>query len=376
MGLKMRAAKLSSQRGHDRSNIIPIGDRLEDSAPRYRSADERRAFGRKLRERIPREAHGRWAAPVEREDPIDLLITSNRGRMAQLIPIRHGRMVQSPFAFFRGSAALMAADLAHTPNTGLRVQACGDAHLQNFGGFATPERNVIFDINDFDETFSAPWEWDLKRLAASVVLAGRHVGVGVMLFCTTIAPALRRIDLREQARKLEISLGMDGTKPDMASAWRKYELRAYRLIPGSSIGKSVAVAETLVPEHRLFIHRVRRRQEVIDTVPEMILEEGDVVALSGPRQPIVELIGPRGDEIDDKELLDIPVSSADVLLINPKLAGANLGDVSKQEWTRGIYLRSLRRGDQNIPIGANVSSAETYFESLAPTHSYNPPRQG
>ena len=86
-------------------------------------------------------------------------------------------MVQSPFAFYRGSAALMAADLAHTPNTGLRVQACGDAHLQNFGGFATPERNVIFDINDFDETLPAPWEWDLKRLAASVVIAGRHLGL-------------------------------------------------------------------------------------------------------------------------------------------------------------------------------------------------------
>ena len=97
--------------------------------------------------------------------------------MPELVPIRHGRMLQSPFAFYRGTAALMAADLAHTPVSGLRVQACGDAHLLNFGGFATPERNVIFDINDLDETLPAPWEWDLKRLTASVVVAGRHLGL-------------------------------------------------------------------------------------------------------------------------------------------------------------------------------------------------------
>jgi uncharacterized protein (DUF2252 family) len=115
--------------------------------------------------------------PSNRRDPVELLTESNKDRMPQLVPIRHGRMVESPFAFYRGSAALMAADLARTPVTGLRVQACGDAHLLNFGGFATPERNFIFDINDFDETLPAPWEWDLKRLVASVVIAGRHLGL-------------------------------------------------------------------------------------------------------------------------------------------------------------------------------------------------------
>ncbi|MFO1151075.1 MAG: DUF2252 domain-containing protein [Alsobacter sp.] len=102
---------------------------------------------------------------------------SNKGRLDQLIPIRFGRMVQSPFTFYRGSAGLMAADLATTPVSGLRVQACGDAHLMNFGGFATPERNIVFDINDLDETLPAPWEWDLKRLAASMVIAGRDIGL-------------------------------------------------------------------------------------------------------------------------------------------------------------------------------------------------------
>jgi uncharacterized protein (DUF2252 family) len=146
------------------------------SAPAaYMSADERRAAGKALRDATPRAAHGGWKSPKNRRDPIELLRESNEGRISELIPIRFGRMAQSPFAFYRGAAAVMAADLASTPRSGLRVQACGDAHLMNFGGFATPERNIFFDINDFDETLPAPWEWDVKRLAASIVIAARHL---------------------------------------------------------------------------------------------------------------------------------------------------------------------------------------------------------
>lgn len=141
----------------------------------YRSAAERRAEGKALREVVPRAEHSGWKHPKERGDPVAIVLAANEGRLPELLPIRHGRMAQSPFAFYRGSAAIMAADLAGTPNSGLRVQACGDAHLSNFGAFATPERGVIFDINDLDETLPAPWEWDLKRLTASVVLAGRHI---------------------------------------------------------------------------------------------------------------------------------------------------------------------------------------------------------
>ena len=137
---------------------------------RYTSADERRGAGKTLRDAAPRAAHGGWKPPNDRRDPIELLHESNESRIPELIPIRFGRMSQSPFAFYRGSAAVMAADLASTPASGLRVQACGDAHLMNFGGFATPERNIFFDINDFDETLPAPWEWDVKRLAASIVI--------------------------------------------------------------------------------------------------------------------------------------------------------------------------------------------------------------
>jgi uncharacterized protein (DUF2252 family) len=137
---------------------------------------DRRAAGKAMRDKCARVAHGTWKPSAKRRDPIELLIESSAGRMQQLLPIRYGRMMQSPFAFYRGAAAIMAADLAHTPVSGIRVQACGDCHLLNFGGFATPERKIAFDINDFDETLPAPWEWDVKRLATSCVIAGQHNG--------------------------------------------------------------------------------------------------------------------------------------------------------------------------------------------------------
>jgi uncharacterized protein (DUF2252 family) len=138
--------------------------------------DERVAKGKALRDKASRKAQAEWNRPADRPEAVDMLIESSRGRVENLLPIRYGRMMVSPFTFYRGAAAIMAYDLAHTPSTGLNVVACGDCHLLNFGGFATAERNVIFDINDFDEVSLAPWEWDVKRLAASFVVAGRSQG--------------------------------------------------------------------------------------------------------------------------------------------------------------------------------------------------------
>ncbi|MGD9722902.1 MAG: DUF2252 domain-containing protein [Pirellulales bacterium] len=141
------------------------------------SIAERRQRGKTLRQNVPRTAQGNWAARADRRDSVEIVECSSRGRLAHLIPLRYGRMLRSPFTFLRGAPALMAADLAHTPQSGIDVQACGDCHLVNFGLFATPERNLIFDINDFDETLHGPWEWDLKRLAASFVVAARSNGI-------------------------------------------------------------------------------------------------------------------------------------------------------------------------------------------------------
>ncbi|WP_411870899.1 DUF2252 domain-containing protein [Vulcanococcus limneticus] len=144
-----------------------------DSQARFRPRAERLAAGKGLRQTVPRKAHATWRPAPDRPDPIATLEESSAGRLPSLIPIRYGRMMRSPFTFLRGSAALMASDLATTATTNVQVQACGDCHVLNFGLFATPERNLVFDLNDFDETHPAPFEWDLKRLTASLVVAAR-----------------------------------------------------------------------------------------------------------------------------------------------------------------------------------------------------------
>ncbi|MNF72104.1 hypothetical protein D3C84_540740 [compost metagenome] len=149
----------------------PSDDTGDDAV--FLSRKERLFAGEQLRERLPHSVHAEWKPPGKRRDPIELLEESNRFRLTNLVPLRYGRMLRSPFTFLRGSAGLMAHDLATTPTTGFQVQACGDCHLMNFGLFATPERNLIFDINDFDETLPAPWEWDVKRLAISFAVAAR-----------------------------------------------------------------------------------------------------------------------------------------------------------------------------------------------------------
>jgi uncharacterized protein (DUF2252 family) len=141
------------------------------------SRPELYALGKQLRHACPRNSHARWQAVRARPDPVDLILEAEKGRLPDLLPLRHGRMAGSPFTFYRGAALTMASDLASSPVTGVRVQCCGDAHLCNFGGFATPERRVIFSINDLDETLPAPWEWDVKRLAASFLAACRDNGL-------------------------------------------------------------------------------------------------------------------------------------------------------------------------------------------------------
>jgi uncharacterized protein (DUF2252 family) len=140
------------------------------------SVGKRVVLGRAARRQASRAGHGKWQPAPDRPDPIALLQEQAKSRVPELVPIRHGRMLVSPFTFYRGGALIMAADLASTPDSGLVVQLCGDAHALNFGVFGTPERQLIFDVNDFDETLPGPWEWDVKRLAASLEIAGRELG--------------------------------------------------------------------------------------------------------------------------------------------------------------------------------------------------------
>jgi uncharacterized protein (DUF2252 family) len=161
----------------DRASGAPSADAVLGGKTGTIDRADRTAAGHALRKSVPRDAHGDWQPAPDRPDPVAVLVAQGESRVPELLPIRYGRMAESQFGFFRGAAAGMAADLASTPSTGLTVQLCGDGHLVNFGGFATPERRLIFDVNDFDETLPGPWEWDLKRLGASFAVAARSKGM-------------------------------------------------------------------------------------------------------------------------------------------------------------------------------------------------------
>jgi uncharacterized protein (DUF2252 family) len=211
------------------------------------SRDEADALGRQLRKACPRGSHADWKAAQGRPDAVQLVLEAEKGRMAELLPLRHGRMAKSAFTFYRGAALTMASDLAPTPVSGIRVQCCGDAHLCNFGGFATPERHVIFSINDLDETLPAPWEWDVKRLAASFVVACRDNGLSEEVGKDTVTTAVRsyRESMAEfsQMKTLELwylSLELDDLVATIKDpAIRKRGLARLRKERGKSIAEDV-----------------------------------------------------------------------------------------------------------------------------------------
>jgi uncharacterized protein (DUF2252 family) len=221
------------------------------------SRAERMERGKALRTRTPRAEHAGWKASSQRPDPLRLLKQSSQDRIPELIPIRHARMLVSPFTFYRGAALHMAADLASTPASGLRVQACGDCHLMNFGAFATPERRVIFDINDLDETLPAPWEWDLKRLAASFVLASRDNG-----FSEAVARACAVECVRSYRERMAEYSGMHALE-----VW-------YASIPVETLGEMVSDKKTL-RRMRARLEEAKGRRVLEHDFPKLVsTEEG------------------------------------------------------------------------------------------------------
>src|SRR5213078_4596220 len=192
--------------GGRRGNLMAVQAPPAPSGSRP-SRVEREAHGRAARSEVRRKAQGAFEPAPDRPDPVDVLERQAASRVSELVPIRYGRMLVSPFTFYRGAAAVMAADLAASPNSGLRVQLCGDAHLSNFGGFASPDRELVFDLNDFDETLPGPWEWDVKRLAASIEVAGRSRNFGGKLRRRIVRRAVA--EYREAMRRFALMKAMD-----------------------------------------------------------------------------------------------------------------------------------------------------------------------
>ncbi len=284
--------------GRESRNVGERGSRhagLPD--PEYlpkRTPAEREAHGISLREEVPVGSLATWQEPPERADPVEVLVHQGATRVPELLPLRYGRMLDSPFAFYRGGAAIMAADLAGTPASGLRAQLCGDAHLLNFGIFDTPERSLVFGLNDFDETIEGPFEWDLKRLAASVEIAGRDLA-----FTATQREAAVRATVRSyresmadfaRMRNLEVwhtFLPADRLREQLATiggraagrevdkrvakALRRDHLHAFgRLVRGDDAGSARFISDppVLVPVEELLDDQQRARY--VEVVQEFL----------------------------------------------------------------------------------------------------------
>ena len=206
-------ARCPSRQGLDQRRFARVGQAHRElpEEPYGLPLAERFAMGKARRDTSARADHATWKPAANRPDPVDVILGSEKGRLESLLPIRHSRMLATPFTFYRGAAILQAADLGGGPSTDLMVWACGDAHLLNFGGFATPERKMVFDINDFDEAAVAPFEWDVKRLAASFVLAGRDRGFDATASRQAAWTAVQRY--RQQM--LDYSAGAKSSTPGM-----------------------------------------------------------------------------------------------------------------------------------------------------------------
>jgi uncharacterized protein (DUF2252 family) len=238
-------------------------------------AAERRQSGQALRKNVPRSAHAHWVPSAGRHDPVDVLIESGRHGIASLLPIRYDRMRASPFGFFRGAAAIMNADLADTPTTGLWVQACGDCHLANFGTFASPEGTPVFDVNDFDETLPAPFEWDLKRLAASFAVSAQSRDLG-----------------DRTARHLAAAV---------VQAYRRHMQQLVRLAPLDAWRSRVDVAEVIdsIEDQKLRERELKRLQTAVEAghsgYPKLIEKTRGQWRIKEKPPLIVPLSGQRDD---------------------------------------------------------------------------------
>ena len=248
------------------------------------SVAEREARGRAARSECPRSSHGLWEPPRRRRDPVDLLTEQAADRVPELVPIRHGRMAASPFAFFRGAAYVMAADLAATPRTGFEVQLCGDAHLSNFGAFAAPDRRLVFDLNDFDETLPGPWEWDVKRLVASFSIAGRQRG----------------FDRATRERIVAVAAGRYRTAMSEFAGMRNLDVWYARLDVESLLaeaGKYISAAARKQAERNLA--KTRRKDSLRALAKLTVIEDGERRIVSDP--PLIVPLRELFSELDADE---------------------------------------------------------------------------
>ena len=274
--------------------VLPRNAGTGLEAPRQKMTPaERRVRGKAARAEVPRESHAEWKPSADRPDPVALLVSQGAARVPDLVPVRYGRMMETPFTYYRGAALPMASDLARTPATGIIVQACGDAHLSNFGVFGSPERKLLFDVNDFDETLPAPWEWDVKRLAASLEVAARENGFSDKDRRKIVLATARRY--REVMRKLsgEGNLGVWYTQVDMDDFRARFD-GLLKERQRKAIDKGLAKART-----RDSMQELDKLTRIENGQPRIISEPPVIV-------PLRDLLGELAGAVDiEKELKDL-----------------------------------------------------------------------
>lgn len=317
------------------------------------SAEQRAAAGKAAREAAPRASHGDWEPAARRRDPVKVLEDQGKSRVPELVPIRYGRMLVSPFTFYRGAAAIMAMDLAKTPDSGLRVQACGDAHLSNFGVFAAPDRRLVMDVNDFDETLPGPWEWDVKRLAASFEIAGRDRDFTPKQTRAAVLSAVRRYReaIREFAemRNLDVwyaRLDVDTLIADLAEVADHKQMKAVK----KSV-KKAGKKNSLKAFDRL-VHEVGGEPRIISD-PPLIVPIRDLVSSDQQaelEERLLEMLGSYRESLkgDRRHLFD----RYRLVDIARKVVG--VGSVGTRAW---VLLMMGRDGQDPLFLQAKEAEA-------------------
>jgi uncharacterized protein (DUF2252 family) len=329
------------------------------------SADEHAGRGKAARKDVPRCSHAVWDPPADRSNPVDLLEEQSASRVPELVPIRYGRMLVSAFTFYRGGAYLMASDLAHTPVSGLNVQLCGDAHLSNFGGFASAERRLVFDINDFDETLPGPWEWDIKRLATSFEIAGRYRG---------FSDSERRGAVLQVARSYREAMATFAGQRDLEVWYAHLDIEA--LLP--EIEQEVGAKQEKRIEQNLAKARTKDSMRAFDKLTHLVDGEPKIVSEPPLVVPIAELF----PELDAKQLVDVLrriIRQYRASLQNDRrvlVEGFRLADVARKVvgvgsvGTRAWIMLMLGRDDQD-PLFLQVKEADSsVLESFVGTSAF------
>jgi uncharacterized protein (DUF2252 family) len=318
----------------------------------HETPDARAAAGKAARRPAPRSSHGAWEPATDRPDPVEVLEAQATSRVGRLLPLRYGRMLASPFAYYRGAAAVMAADLAPTPRSGFEVQACGDAHLSNFGAYASPERRLVFDVNDFDETLPGPWEWDVKRLAASFSLAAREAGCG--------GKRRRRI-VRAAAGEYRETMRRLAAMGNLESWYRQLDTGEIAARWGAAVGGSQrrrferSVAKARRKDSARAFEKLtagegaslRIRSEPPELVP--IAELGEEAGVADPEAVVLEALGRYRESVDDERraVLD------GYRYVDAAFKVVGVGSVGTRAW---VVLLSGR--DEGDPLFLQIKEAQ------------------